>query len=105
MDNRGDRFASGFLAGTIFGSIVGSVLGVLLASKITETGTEQTAAGSPPGDRKPKRHRRSVLKTPPAPELNLEEAQQGLETKIAQLNSAIDDVRRQLSNVNGNSQE
>jgi gas vesicle protein len=98
MDNRSDRFAGGFLAGTIFGSVVGGVLGVLLATKLNENlGAEKPATEVKPKEPKPKK--RQSLKS--MPELTMEEARQGLEAKIAQLNDAIDDVRHQLSNVNG----
>jgi hypothetical protein len=95
MDNRSDRFGSGFVAGTIFGSIVGGLLGAFLASRLPETLAEDQEEGAVP---RPKRRRQSLEG---GSELNIEDARQGLETKIAQLNDAIDDVRQQLSNVNG----
>jgi hypothetical protein len=96
MDNRSDRFAGGFLAGTIFGSIVGGLLGAVLANKLNEPSFEDETDGKPTEGRA---KRRSRLKS--TPELSIEDARQGLEAKIAQLNSAIDDVRQQISNVNG----
>ncbi|MBW4551908.1 MAG: hypothetical protein KME35_12480 [Aphanocapsa sp. GSE-SYN-MK-11-07L] len=98
MDNRSDRFASGFVAGTIFGSIVGGLFGALLANKLNEPLSEEEAKSEgKPTDGRLKR--RSQLKS--TPELSMEDARQGLEAKIAQLNDAIDDVRQQISNVNG----
>ena len=98
MDNRSDRFAGGFVAGTVFGSIVGGLLGVFLSSKLSQSLGEKKKGGEgKPIEGKPKK--RLALKS--MPELSMEEARQGLETKIAQLNEAIDDVRQQLSNVNG----
>ncbi len=102
MDNRVDNFAGGFVAGAFFGSIVGAVLGTLLTSRLAEEAKEPLLEGSPTEGR-PRRSRRRQLRA--ATELNIEEARQSLETKIAQLNTAIDDVRQQLSNVNGNAQE
>jgi hypothetical protein len=96
MDNRSDRFAGGFLAGTIFGSIVGGLLGAVLANKLNEPSFEDETDGKPIEG---KAKRRSQLKS--TPELSIEDARQGLEAKIAQLNNAIDDVRQQISNVNG----
>lgn len=102
MDNRVDNFAGGFVAGAFFGSVVGAVLGVFLTSKLAEEAREPLLEGSST-EGKPRRDRRRQLRA--ATELNIEEARQSLETKIAQLNTAIDDVRQQLSNVNGNAQE
>ncbi len=98
MDNRSDRFAGGFIAGTIFGSIVGGLLGAVLANKLSEPlSEEETNSDGKPTEGRAKR--RSQFKS--TPELSIEDARQGLEAKIAQLNSAIDDVRQQISNVNG----
>lgn len=96
---RSDNFTGGFVAGALFGSVVGSVLGTLLASRLPAS--EEVLEGSTAG--KVRKRRKHQLQA--ATELNIEEARQGLEAKIAQLNDAIDDVRRQLSNVNGNGQE
>lgn len=86
------------MAGTVFGSIVGGLLGVFLSSKLNQSlGEEKKGGEGKPMEGKPKK--RLSLKS--MPELSMEEARQGLETKIAQLNEAIDDVRQQLSNVNG----
>lgn len=101
MDNRVDNFAGGFVAGAFFGSVVGAVLGALLTSKLAEEAKPRLEGNST--EDKPRRSRRRQLRA--ATELNIEEARQSLETKIAQLNTAIDDVRQQLSNVNGNAQE
>jgi gas vesicle protein len=98
MDNRSDRFAGGFVAGTIFGSIVGGLFGALLANKLSEPLSEEEGRIEGKSlDGKPRR--RSQLQS--TPELSMENARQGLEAKIAQLNDAIDDVRQQISNVNG----
>lgn len=99
MENR-NGFASGFIAGTVFGSIVGGFVGAFLATKVSET---EPAEGSllPEAASEEKLSRRKQRQIKGASELSIEQTRQGLEEKIAQLNSAIDDVRRQLSNVNG----
>jgi hypothetical protein len=104
MSNQdGDRFAGGFLAGTIFGSVVGGLVGTWLATKLLES--EEDAAllseGGPASIAKEqfKRIKQRVLNATEEP--TVEEARQGLEDKIAQLNDAIDLARQQLSKVNG----
>jgi gas vesicle protein len=107
MDNQSDKFGSGFLAGTIFGGVVGGLVGVWLANKLSDTLVEDdTAAPENSKNGTSKNGTKSVnsrlSKRQPlsgGEELNIETARQGLETKIAQLNDAIDDVRNQLSNV------
>ncbi|HEY9845639.1 MAG TPA: hypothetical protein V6D03_05520 [Candidatus Caenarcaniphilales bacterium] len=101
MDNRGDNFASGFLAGAFCGSVVGGILGALLASKIPP-GDDQASINGNVMEGSVIRRKRQLNA---AAELNIEGARQSLEGKIAQLNDAIDDVRRQLNNVNGDVQE
>uniref|UniRef100_B8HYJ2 Gas vesicle protein n=1 Tax=Cyanothece sp. (strain PCC 7425 / ATCC 29141) TaxID=395961 RepID=B8HYJ2_CYAP4 len=101
MDNRSDRFAGGFLAGTLFGGIVGSFLGAFLATRLADKLAEENdpsngkSLESKTGEGKTKK--RPSFK--PGAELTIEEARQELESKIAQLNEAIDDVRQQLSTV------
>lgn len=105
MDNRSDNFAGGFVAGAIFGGVVGGLLGSFLTTKLGEEGSstaEPILEGGSTSD-KPLGSKRRRFK--PATELSIEEARQGLELKIAQLNEAIDDVRQQLGNVNGGPQE
>jgi gas vesicle protein len=97
MDNQSDKFGSGFLAGTIFGGIVGGFVGVFLANKLA-----QTLDAEDPDSKQMNGINGKLPKHPPlreGAELNIEMARQGLETKIAQLNNAIDDVRSQLSNI------
>ncbi len=94
MSNR-DNFAGGFFAGAIVGGVVGGIIGaaVTAARYSTDALPEEAQA-------KPKR--RAALKAPVGK--NIEVARRGLEDKIAQLNDAIDDVRQQLGNINGNGQ-
>ena len=88
MANR-DGFTSGLLFGAIVGGVAGTILGVTLATR------RDDAEALPPaeGPSRPAR-RRSIAGT--GAETRIEQARQGLESKIAQLNDAIDDVRRQL---------
>lgn len=100
MSNEGgDRFAGGFLAGTIFGSVVGGLVGTWLATKLIEQeeGASLTEGGTALAKEQFKRIRQRVLNT--ADEPTVEEARQGLEDKISQLNDAIDLARQQLSKV------
>jgi len=89
MSSGQDNFAGGFLFGAIVGGVIGGVVGALLASPRSEDFSGEELSGD---QRKP-------LKA--SAESKIELARRGLEDKIAQLNTAIDDVRQQLSNVNG----
>lgn len=98
MANR-DGFTGGFLLGTLLGSAIGAALGVTLANRY---GGQLRDRGDLPDDPE------DVLETDhpelpedPRSEARIEQARQGLEDKIAQLNETIDDVRRQLSGHNG----
>jgi hypothetical protein len=104
MSNQGgDRFAGGFLAGTIFGSVVGGLVGTWLATKLLEAekDADSLTEGGPVSIAKEQfqRIRQRVLNATDEP--TVEEARQGLEDKITQLNDAIDLARQQLSKVNG----
>ncbi len=105
MDNRTDSFTGGFIAGAVFGGVVGGLLGSFLGARLSNdvrAETEPLIEGEA-GETKPRIGRRRPFQA--ASELSIEEARQGLEVKITQLNEAIDDVRQQLSNVNGNAPE
>ncbi len=91
MSNR-EGFTSGFLAGATIGGLLGGILGVVLANRLSEESSEE---------RQPEikgRRRRKVKQEAE----RIEMARMGLEEKISQLNQAIDDVRQQMGNVNGN---
>ena len=92
--NQKNNFGNGFVLGSIVGGVVGGLLGTLLATR-SETIT--------------KRNEQNLEQGKPPIEFNSEEsievARYSLEDKIAQLNSAIDEVREQLGSVNGNSVE
>lgn len=88
-----DNFGSGFVLGSVVGGVVGGILGTLLATR------NQTAV-----TRKNKNALKDKEDSPLqfTSEESMEVARHSLEDKIAQLNSAIDEVRQQLNSVNGN---
>jgi hypothetical protein len=96
-----DGFTGGFIAGAVFGGLVGGIVGVLLT---TRRNPEQIEAEASLSDR----HRLSEPKSGKAKKRQLKEsdadsmevARRSLEDKISQLNSAIDEVRLSLGNVN-----
>ncbi|BAZ00540.1 hypothetical protein NIES37_45350 [Tolypothrix tenuis PCC 7101] len=98
-----DGFVGGFFAGALFGSVVGGVLGALIATRqdpelLAEDEAQQTnnseEAKKIPGKRR-------QMRASETDGLEMESARRSLEDKIAQLNATIDDVRKQLGNVNG----
>ncbi|MEO0535869.1 MAG: hypothetical protein AAF215_18595 [Cyanobacteria bacterium P01_A01_bin.123] len=93
-----DNFASGFIAGAFVGGVVGGVIGVLVSSRLNQD------EGDNASDRSLINRSESGQSFEDMTEAGMEIARQGLESKIAQLNEAIDDVRQQLDNVNGHSQ-
>ena len=95
-----DGFASGFLAGAVFGGLLGGVVGALVATQLDndKDEVEKLRLNSSLPDAKTLKSRRRQLKA----EESIEVARRSLEDKIAQLNTAIDDVRQQLGTVNGN---
>jgi gas vesicle protein len=95
MSNR-DGFAGGFIAGAAVGGLVGAVLGVVLSKRGGE------ALLTDPSEAKARK--RSNGKGSQLEDERIEVARLSLEDKIAQLNQAIDDVRLQLGDVNGNVQ-
>lgn len=95
-----DGFASGFLAGAVVGGLLGGVIGALVATQRENDNdeVEKPLLNSSLPDAKALKRRRRQLKA----EEGIEVARRSLEDKIAQLNTAIDDVRQQLGTVNGN---
>ena len=87
-----DGFRGGFLLGTIVGGIIGGVVGTLVATRRDRAfdGEDESLLKSGKGEKFDS-------------EASIEMARQRLEKKISQLNSAIDDVRKQLGQVEGNS--
>ncbi len=86
-----NNFAGGFILGSIVGGIIGGVLGTIFASRSENRAIKQD---------------KSLLNSDSPTKLGTEEsieiARRSLEDKIAQLNTAIDDVRQQLGAVNSN---
>ena len=87
-----DGFGSGFVIGSIVGGVIGGVLGALLTNRSGQESVEEKFIE--PGQQ---------MKF--TTEEGMEMARHNLEDKIAQLNSAIDEVRQQLETVNSNSSE
>jgi len=85
-----DNFGGGFVIGSIVGGLVGGLLGALLATR-DETSESKENFNLNGGD--------APLDISSAE--SIEEARHGLEDKISQLNTAIDEVRQQLGSVNG----
>lgn len=82
------------MAGAAVGGLVGAVLGAVLSRRAAEALlTEPSEA---------KAFQRSNGKASQLDPERIEVARLSLEDKIAQLNQAIDDVRLQLGDVNGN---
>lgn len=106
MANR-DGFTGGFLLGTLVGGVVGAVVAAIVtnqqaadpADPLPEIPEGEDTAQL--GDRTPRSDRRTRRQRSRPGESSLEGTRQGLEVKIAQLNEAIDDVRRQLGSRNG----
>lgn len=99
-----DGFTSGFLAGAVVGGLVGGLIGALVTAQRDNDNkeeSEQSLLNSTRAEAKAIKSRRRQLKT----EDSIEVARRSLEDKIAQLNTAIDDVRQQLGTVNGNAEK
>lgn len=88
-----DSFAGGFIAGALLGGVVGGVIGALATARLKGTGEDSALSGSDPFE-----------SLDHGDEESMELARQGLEDKIAQLNTAIDDVRQQLGGINNHAQ-
>lgn len=93
-----DNFGSGFLLGTLFGGLLGGAVGAVVASRITRDRAAEEGLSPPVVDGE----KRSATLNPTEEEM--ETARRGLEDKIAQLNTAIDDVRQRLGSANGHSE-
>jgi gas vesicle protein len=100
MSQQGN-FVGGFLLGTVLGGLVGGVAGVVVASRLSSGPDSEEGLRSKSDKLESKPAKKRQFRAA-ATEQNMEVARRGLEDKIAQLNDAIDDVRQQLSSVNGN---
>ncbi|MBD0261643.1 MAG: hypothetical protein ICV85_08710 [Tolypothrix sp. T3-bin4] len=100
-----DGFASGFFAGAIVGSVVGGVVGALITQRRDlEIIEEESELTNGTGEtKKTNILKRRTMKAAENEDMEIETARRSLEDKIAQLNATIDEVRKQLGNVNTNS--
>jgi len=98
-----EGFTGGFLAGALVGGLVGGVIGVLVATQRDndKEDAEKSLLDPSRSEAKAIKGRRRQFKA----EESIEGARRSLEEKIAQLNTAIDDVRQQLGTVNGNASD
>ncbi|WP_204104984.1 MULTISPECIES: hypothetical protein [Spirulina sp. CCY15215] len=96
-----DGFASGFIFGAIVGGAIGGIVGALAASKRSELNAN-TLQSNEDEILSPSQSSAKFENS----EESIEIARHSLEAKIAQLNSAIEEVRQQLSSpVSSESQE
>ena len=102
-----DGFASGFFAGAIVGSVVGGIVGALITQQRRDLELiEEESAELTNGTTEAKKTnilKRRTMKAAENEGAEIETARRSLEDKIAQLNATIDEVRKQLGNVNTNS--
>ncbi len=89
-----DNFGSGFVLGTLLGGVLGGVVGAVVAARVLQDRADEPSYRLEEGDG-------SADESLPPSEAEMEIARRGLEDKIAQLNSAIDDVRQRLGGTNG----
>lgn len=99
MSNK-DNFAPGFFAGAIVGSLLGGALGVFLGSRLGSE-TEETEGDRPPEIKAGNKKKRLTSPFKGGAGGDGEMARRALEDKIAQMNEALDELRYQLSSVNG----
>ncbi|WP_341735808.1 MAG: hypothetical protein ACM65L_09710 [Microcoleus sp.] len=93
MSNR-DGFTGGFIAGATVGGLVGAVLGAVLSRRAAEAFLADSSES--------KSIKGSKGKSSQMEAQRMEVARLSLEDKISQLNQAIDDVRLEIRDVNGN---
>jgi hypothetical protein len=100
-----DGFASGLLLGTLIGGVVGGVLGAVISSRLDAALKIEDDDGLTAGENNNSTEtaRRRQMKASANENVEIEATRRSLEDKIAQLNATIDDVRKQLGNVNSNS--
>jgi hypothetical protein len=99
-----DGFSSGFLLGTLIGGVVGGVVGAVITSRLDAKLADEENEGLTGGENDSQTgSRRRQMGASANENLEIEATRRSLEDKIAQLNATIDDVRKQLGNVNSNS--
>ena len=86
-----NNFASGFVAGAFLGGVVGGIIGVLASNRLRQGALDEDFSQLSEEERQ----RLENATT----EERMEIARRGLEDKIAQLNTAIEDVRGQMGSV------
>jgi gas vesicle protein len=86
-----NNFAGGFITGAFLGGIMGGVIGVLASNRLRKATPDDFSQLS-------EEERRQLENA--TTEERMEIARRGLEDKIAQLNTAIEDVRGQMGSVN-----
>jgi gas vesicle protein len=97
-----DGFASGFFTGVFVGGVVGGIIGAVIASRRdAQLEEEETELTDNSGEPKKVIAKRRQMPASAGENMEMETARRSLEDKIAQLNATIDDVRKQLGNVNG----
>ena len=98
-----DGFATGFFAGAIFGGLVGGILGAVITSRLDAESLAEEGSELSNGAMEPKKNAaKRRMRASESGNMEMETARRSLEDKIAQLNATIDDVRKQLGDVNGN---
>ncbi|MTJ08518.1 MULTISPECIES: hypothetical protein [unclassified Anabaena] len=102
-----DGFSSGFLLGTLIGGVVGGVLGAVITSRLDARLIAEDEEGLTDGenDSQIRAARKRQMRASAHENVEIEATRRSLEDKIAQLNATIDDVRKQLGNVNPNSSQ
>lgn len=102
-----DGFGSGFIAGAFVGGVFGGVIGALIASRREPEllGEEEIELTDSQAEAKRIAAKRRQMKASESESIGIETARRSLEDKIAQLNATIDEVRKQLGNVNGGSSQ
>ena len=99
-----DGFTGGFLAGALFGGLVGGILGAVIASQKDALSEEETELNNNSIEANQTASNSRQMRASANESIEMESTRRSLEDKIAQLNATIDDVRKQLGNVNGSSQ-
>jgi hypothetical protein len=97
-----DGFASGLLLGTLIGGVVGGVVGAVITSRLDSKVADEENEGLTGGNDSQTGAKRRQMRASANENLEIEATRRSLEDKIAQLNATIDDVRKQLGNVNSN---
>lgn len=88
-----NNFAGGFVAGALLGGVIGGIVGVLASNRLRPDPANEDFSQLSEAERQ----RLESAST----EERMEIARRGLEDKIAQLNTAIEDVRDQMGNQVG----